>query len=93
MIAIGIIVALQMYIFYGFWMLFRNDKVCAFRNKISDLEYKRRIEAIRQGLYFKDLNLHDKYSYNDMLYSFKPLKLEKWFTEEEIRYLTIPNER
>lgn len=29
--------------------------------------------------------LHNKYTYNQMLFSFKPLKLEAWFTEEELK--------
>lgn len=91
--AIGILAALQLHIFYGFWLLFRNGKVYTFRTMIVNLESKRHIEAVRQGLYFKPLYLHDKYSYNDMLYSFRPLKLRKWFTEEEIKYLTTPIER
>ena len=31
--------------------------------------------------------LLDKYSYNKYLFSFKPLKLEKWFTEEELEFI------
>lgn len=77
----------------GCYRLYRNDKVYKFRYEILDLESERHSEAIRQGLFFKRLNLLDKYSYDDMLYSFKPLKLENWFTEEEIEYLTIPRER
>lgn len=77
----------------GCYRLYRNDKVYEFRYKILDLESERHSEAIRQGLFFKRLNLIDKHSYDDMLRSFKPLKLENWFTEEEIKYLTIPREQ
>ena len=31
--------------------------------------------------------LLDKYSYDKYLFSFKPLKLEKWFTEEELEFI------
>lgn len=75
------------------YRLYRNDKVYKFRCEIIDLEFERHLEAIRQGLFFKHLHLVDKHSYDDMLYSFKPLKLENWFTEEEIKYLTIPREQ
>lgn len=30
----------------------------------------------------------DKYTYEQMLYSFKPLKIESWYTEEEIKRIT-----
>lgn len=75
------------------YRLYRNNKVYKFRCEIIDLEFERHLEAIRQGLFFKPLNLIDKHSYDEMLRSFKPLKLENWFTEEEIEYLTIPRER
>lgn len=80
-------VALSCYRFY------RIDKVYKFRCEIIDLEFERHLEAIGQGLFFKHLNLVDKHSYDEMLRSFKPLRLENWFTEEEIEYLTIPRER
>ena len=32
--------------------------------------------------------LLDKHSYNRYLFSFKPLKLEKWFTKEELEFIT-----
>ena len=32
--------------------------------------------------------LLDKHSYNKYLFSFKPLKLEKWFNEEELEFIT-----
>lgn len=92
-IVLGVIVVLQLYVFYGFWLLFRNDKVVTFIHKIANLEDERRLEAVRQGLYFEFRNLQNKHSYRDMLYSIKPLKLKYWFTEEEIKYLTTPIER
>ena len=33
-------------------------------------------------------NTINKYSYDKMLFSFKPLKLEKWFSSEEIEFIT-----
>lgn len=77
----------------GCYKFNRNIKVYDFRMKIIDMEHKRYDEAIRQGLHFKYRGLAKKYSYDDMLNSFKPLKLENWFTEEEIHYLTTPIER
>lgn len=31
----------------------------------------------------------DRHSYNKMLFSFKPLKLEHWFTKEEIKRFNL----
>lgn len=31
--------------------------------------------------------LGNKYTYNQILYSFKPLKFEAWFSEEEVKIL------
>jgi hypothetical protein len=38
---------------------------------------------IKEKIYY----LLDKYSYDRYLYSFKPLKLEKWFTEEDLEFI------
>ena len=73
------------------YFLKRNDRTLAFRRYIIDLcsEHNKR--------HWKDANfslitdayskfLH-KHSYAKMLYSFKKLNLETWFTEEEIKEL------
>ena len=39
-------------------------------------EYKDKLKQIKQ-----------KHTYDEMLYSFKPLKMEKWFTPEELELL------
>lgn len=62
-----------------FYLLLRNGKVCDFRIKF--------IKFANLANYKEVIKLHDKYSYEEMLYSFKPLKLEAWFTEEEIKIL------
>ncbi|MDE5902806.1 MAG: hypothetical protein K2H21_06270 [Muribaculaceae bacterium] len=36
----------------------------------------------------KPYDIVERYSYDRMLYSLRPLKLEAWFTEEEIKILT-----
>lgn len=61
------------------YMLWRNNKVYDFRIKI--------IDGITLANWRDAKKLYDKYSYGDMLYSIKPLKLEAWFTEEEIKIL------
>lgn len=87
---IGVLVFLQLGIVFCMYMLYRNSKVLIFRLQISNLEWARYEEAIKQGLHFKWRNLHDKYTYKQMLYSSKPLKLERWFTKEEVEHLTRP---
>lgn len=76
------------FLFQCLYILNRNNKVAAFRGKLIDMssEYnKRRInehDFDYKCAYEWFLN---KYTYKRMLYSFKPLKLEAWFTEEEIK--------
>lgn len=86
---IAIVLILMFIVFIGIiiCILYRNNKVLDFRLKIINLEYQRSLEAIKQGLYFKHKDLYNKYSYNKMLYSIKPLKLKYWFTEEEIKFI------
>ncbi|MCM1170094.1 MAG: hypothetical protein NC324_09190 [Bacteroides sp.] len=82
-----LMVALSCYIFS------RNGAVYRFMIMINELAYAasmQRIGANRSDFYEPRV-LADKYEYNDMLYSFKPLKLEDWYTEEEIRTLKGEN--
>lgn len=88
-----LLIVLAIILLFCFYILFRNELVCDFLCKISRLELTRSEEAEKQGLYFKFRHLSNKYSYNEILYSFKPLKLKYWFTKEEIHYLTTPVER
>lgn len=39
--------------------------------------------TIREKVHF----LLNKYSYNKYLFSFKPLKLEKWFSKEDLEFI------
>lgn len=79
MIAHFISVPMIIGIIVCFYLLLRNGKVYDFRTKI--------IESANLANYREVKKLHDKYSYEKMLFSFKPLKLEAWFTEEEIKIL------
>lgn len=64
----------------------RNFQVGKFRSKIINLCYEHNLRHILSNdsayVWF-----YDKVSYNKMLYSFKPLKLEYWWTKEEIERL------
>lgn len=72
-------------LFIGIYLLFRNNKVYKFRTRIIDLETDK---YLAEKSYEKNpYELHDRYTYDEMLYSFKPLKLEDWFTKEEVESL------
>lgn len=79
MIALFISAHMIIGIIVCFYLLFRNGKVYDFRIKF--------IKIANLANYKEVIKLYDKYSYEEMLYSFKPLKLEAWFTEEEIKIL------
>lgn len=83
--------------------LIRNAKVCKFRIYILNMSHnhlhdyyddidwdsidwrdKLKLHEKASSLY-KQIN--DKYEYDEMLYSIKPLKLNKWFTEEEVNFI------
>lgn len=71
------------------YFLIRNNKVLKFRlylcNLCSEYEYKRINKGIFNAEYTAFEWFLDKYSYDKMLFSFYPLKLEYWYTEEEIK--------
>lgn len=97
-ISIIIIVSLLSALF-----LIRNTKVCRFRIYVLDMSYnhlqdyfddidwdsidwenKYKLHEKASSLYQQ---INNKYEYNEMLYSIKPLKLDKWFTEEEVNFI------
>lgn len=67
----------------------RDYKVYNFRKEIIDLTHSGII--LDEELFYKRMYLSDKHSYNKMLYSFKPLKLEYWYTLEEIELMKLSN--
>lgn len=75
---LAILILVYIFTFYMFYLLIRNDKVLNLRINIIYLELCNKITI---GKYSK------RYSYSKMLFSFKPLKLKYWFTEEEIKEL------
>lgn len=70
----------------------RNIKVYSFRKYIADLTYLKSLNMLNNNISMEEIDhLWDiirKISYNQMLFSFKPLKLEYWFTKEEIEKIT-----
>lgn len=72
-------------------ILIRNDKVYKFRVYIANLIHSRACDMINDGASYQDTsylwNMLDNISYEKMLYSFKPLKMECWFTDDELKSL------
>lgn len=74
----------------------RIDEVSAFRKSITrrvsntlDAQIKKDLFVKSWWEYHRDYmwSLTQKHSFNKMIYSFKPLKLKYWYTEEEIRIM------
>lgn len=66
----------------------RGDEVLAFRKRLINMAYEYNVRRILEG----NLNHNDafdwfadKWTVEDMLHSRRPLTLEEWYTEEEIR--------
>lgn len=77
-------------IVFGVWMGERNNKVYVFRMHVLDLCGS---AAKRCGDdWCKPYRISHKHSYYRMLFSFKPLKLEAWFTDDEIKVLKNGND-
>ena len=80
-------------LFLSMHMLRRNEKVREFCLSLVDMAYDYEMRRLREyaeiGVGREEKNAFDwfanKRSYEDYLYSFKPLELESWFTEEEIK--------
>lgn len=69
--------------------LIRNNKVFKFRMYLcslcSEYEYRRIDKDIFNSEYTAFEWFLNKHSYSKMLFSFYPLKLEYWYTEEKIK--------
>lgn len=98
-----ILIILAILIVLCLYFLNRNNKVFNFTTSFSHFlfdELRRVLNTYKDDdelhedednynyIKEKTLFLLDKYSYNRYLFSFKPLKLEKWFTEEELEFIT-----
>ena len=81
---------------------FRNNKTCAFTIFYSDAAFEVVGDFLTslqndQELHdreeeYKELKkmchqIVEKYSYDQILYSLKPFKLESWFTPEEVEFI------
>lgn len=88
----------------GIYLLLRNDKVCDFQIEISnkchdvlinflgslkdDEEFNERYEEFEQLDMMRD-EILSKHSCHSMLFSLKQLKLERWYTKEEIEFMNL----
>lgn len=97
-----VFIAVVLLMALAFYYLYRNKASADFDLKILKLVDKailRIPKAYNDEMLIKantDMErlsqLYMKYSINDFLYSFKPLKMEYWFTEEELKLLGYENE-
>src|SRR5689334_6863215 len=71
--------------FYFGW--YRNNKVFEFRTGILDIIY----ESNKNNPSVICWEIFKSVSYESMLYSLKPLKLESFYTEDEIRIMKGEN--
>lgn len=69
---------------FGCFILLRNNDVYHFRINIISKFDELNGDKIKK--------IYDKYTYEQMLYSFKPLKYKYWFTKDEIEILNKSNE-
>lgn len=69
-------------------MMKRNQEAYDFRISLLDLASRHDARRIDDGTFKEEDNallwFFHKYTYEQMLYSDKPLTLEAWYTEEEI---------
>jgi uncharacterized protein YutD len=99
-----LIVILIAIIVAGIYLMQRNDKVYNFRIEVinkcydvlgsfldslkDDKELNERYEELEQLKMKKD-EILSKYSYFSMMFSLKQLKLEHWYTKEEIEFMNL----
>lgn len=75
-------------LFGCFYMHRRCDAVADFSHMLTDMAYDYNVRRIVEGeLDYRDAFdwFSEKWTFEQMLYSTKPLKLEAWFTEKELK--------
>lgn len=82
------LILLMSVILVCFYFLIKNNFVYSFRLYVLNLSYNLNVKKIKKGLYQKNHDYYNKLPpYESMLFSFKRLKLESYFTQEEIKEL------
>lgn len=97
-----ILLVLLILIVFGLYFLNRNNKVFYFSTNLHHFlfdELERILNTYKNDNEFHEdennynsikertYNLLDKHSYEEYLYSFKSLKLEKWFSKEDLEFM------
>lgn len=75
------------------YMLGRNSEVASFRRMLLEMTSQHSQRTIKHAKSIEELEtaldvyqwFFEKYTYSQMVHSFKPLTLEAWYTEEEIK--------
>lgn len=72
------------------YLLIRNEKVSRFRVGLIDLADKgceKLINDLGCEYFLRPYDIYNSVSYEKMLYSTKPLRIDVWYTEEEIKQM------
>lgn len=98
-----ILLILLILLVFGCYFLYRNNRVYYFKIGLNHFlfnELDRILNTYKDDNEFHkdENNYHNirkktyfllmKHSYNEYLFSFKSLKLEKWFSKEELEFMT-----
>lgn len=67
------------------YITLRTERVRRFRSRIRELSYEWEARRIEEGNPVSGVRFRDKWDCDAMLYSFRPLRLERWYTADEIR--------
>lgn len=84
-----VLIILILFFVISVYMLFRNNQTYEFAIKLSEMAFAYNVRHIKDRINNSDNDdafvwFSGKYSYERLLFSIKPLKLEYWFTEEEL---------
>ena len=91
MIIFGLIIFVLLLIASYAYESIRLDRAYDFKNSIINSAYDFKTDGLTEDEFNDKLKrasqICRKWSLSDLMHSFKPLKLENWFTEEEIRFI------
>ena len=89
MVVIVIIMILLLFVLITCdYLQYRERKVWEFRSRINELCIQYMIRHPLYESYEMDL-YYNKYTFKQMLFSIKPLKLKYWYTKEELEKFLI----